>query len=146
MLHPLPQLSNLSTVLQVLDGELVGHRFLLERPVLTIGRGSECDIVINDASISRQHAQFLHQADGIYIQDLTSRNGTRVNDEPLLSPHLLKSGDLICIGKVHLDYTAVQPTDPTSSSVCLAAPIVLSPLPRILAGPTPLKLPSKRKD
>jgi len=143
---PLPQLSNLSTVLRVLDGELVGHRFILEHPVITIGRGSECNIVINDASISRQHAQFLHQADGFYIQDLTSRNGTKVNDEPLLSPHLLNHGDIISIGKVHLDYTAVQPTDPISSSVCLAAPIVLPPLPRTLAGPTPLKLPSKRKD
>jgi pSer/pThr/pTyr-binding forkhead associated (FHA) protein len=143
---PLPQLSHLSTVLRVLDGELVGHRFILELPVMTIGRGSECDIVINDASISRQHAQILHQADGIYLQDLTSRNGTRVNDEPLLSSHLLKSGDIISIGKVNLDYTAVQPTDPTSSSGCLAAPIVSPPLLRTLAGPTPLKLPSKRKN
>jgi pSer/pThr/pTyr-binding forkhead associated (FHA) protein len=143
---PLPQLPNLSTVLRVLDGELMGHMFILEHPVITIGRGSECDIVINDASISRQHAQFLHQADGIYLQDLTSRNGTRVNDEPLLSPHLLKPDDIISIGKIHLDYMAVQPPDPTSSSVCLVTPTVLPPVPRTLGGPTPLKLPSKRKD
>lgn len=144
---PLPQLSHLSPVLQVLDGELVGHRFILEHPVNTIGRGSECDIVINDASISRQHAQFLHQADGIYIQDLTSCNGTSVNNKPLFSPHLLKSGDSISIGKVHLDYMAVQPIDAIASPASLAVPpVVLPPLPRTLAGPTPLKLPSKRKD
>jgi pSer/pThr/pTyr-binding forkhead associated (FHA) protein len=143
---PLPQLINLSATLQVIDGELVGHRFPLELPVSTIGRGSECDIVINDASISRQHAQFLHQAVGIYIQDLTSSNGTRVNDEPLLIPHLLQSGDIISIGKVHLDYTVVQSLDPRESSAPLAVPMVLPSLPRKLAGPTPLKLPSKRKD
>ena len=95
---PLPGIPRSIRCLLVLDGELVGQRFVLEHPVTTVGRGNESDIVINDASISRQHAQFLRQADRVYVQDLTSRNGTRVNDEPLLSPHLLKPGDIISIG------------------------------------------------
>lgn len=136
---PLPQLSQPSALLQVVNGELVGHKFLLERPVMSIGRDSACDMVINDASISRQHAQFLHQADGIYLQDLASRNGTRVNDAPLFNPHLLQSGDMISIGKIHLAYITGQHEDVLPA---LAASI----LPRSLAGPTPLKLPSKRKD
>jgi pSer/pThr/pTyr-binding forkhead associated (FHA) protein len=143
---PLPQMLDLSAVLLVLDGELVGQRFVLELPVTTVGRGNESDIVINDASISRQHAQFLRQADGVYVQDLTSRNGTRVNDEPLLSPHLLKPGDIISVGNVHLDYVPVQPGDATSSPTSTIAPIVLPLLPRTVGGPTPLKLPSKRKN
>ncbi|HEY4033062.1 MAG TPA: FHA domain-containing protein [Ktedonobacteraceae bacterium] len=140
---PLPQLPDLSAVLLVLDGELTGHKFVLEHPVITAGRGNECDIVINDASISRQHAQFLHQADGVYVQDLTSRNGTRVNEEPLLSPHLLKPGDIISLGSIHLEYAPVQPTHTTSSPVSTTAPTVLPPLPRTVGGPMPLRLPSK---
>ena len=127
------------------DGELAGRRFVLEHPVIMVGRGSECDVVINDASISRQHAQFLRQADGVYVQDLNSRNGTRVNGEPLLSPRLVKPGDIISIGSVRLKYAPVQSTDTTSSPVSAAAPIALPPLPRTVGGPTPLKLPSKRK-
>ena len=112
---PLPQLPDLSAVLLVFDGELAGRKFVLEHPVIMVGRGSECDVVINDASISRQHAQFLRQADGVYVQDLNSRNGTRINGEPLLSPRLVKPGDIISIGSVRLKYAPVQSTDTTSS-------------------------------
>jgi pSer/pThr/pTyr-binding forkhead associated (FHA) protein len=144
---PLPQLSDLSAILLVFDGELAGHRFVLEHPLMTVGRGKECDIVINDASISRQHAQFLRQANGIYVQDLSSSNGSKINDEPLLSPQLLKPGDIISLGSVRLAYVPapVQVTDTPSSPVPTGVPTVLPPLPRTVGGPTPLKLPSKQK-
>ncbi|GHO43847.1 FHA domain-containing protein [Ktedonospora formicarum] len=72
------------------DGEMAGRSFLLDRAVLAVGRGVESDIIIRDASISRRHAQFLRQTNGDYVQDLSSRNGTRVNDEYLTGPRLLR--------------------------------------------------------
>jgi pSer/pThr/pTyr-binding forkhead associated (FHA) protein len=141
----LPQLPDQSAVLLVFDGELAGHKFVLEHPLMTVGRGSECDIVINDASISGQHAQILRQADGIYVQDVGSRNGSKVNGEPLLSPRLLKPGDIISLGNIRLTYTPVQATYTPLSPVSTGAPTVFPPLPRTVGGPMPLKLPSKQK-
>ena len=53
----LPLTDELSGVLRICNGENTGQCFSLDRALITIGRGSECDIVINDASISRVHAQ-----------------------------------------------------------------------------------------
>lgn len=141
----LPQLLDLSATLQVCDGELAGQKFSLEHPLTMVGRGKECNIEINDASISRQHAQFLQQADGVYVQDLGSRNGSRVNGEPLLSPRLLNPGDIISVGNIRLEYTLVPATHMPPLPMSTGTPTTLSFLPRILGGPTPLKLPSKPK-
>ncbi len=129
-----------SSAFLIRSGEMAGKGFLLDRPVLTIGRGVESDVIINDASISRLHAQVLRQANGDYVQDLTSRNGTKVNDEPLQAPRLLRQGDIVCLGEVRMEYTSV--------STALTTPLQPLPLPsraRSISGPVPLRLPSKPK-
>jgi pSer/pThr/pTyr-binding forkhead associated (FHA) protein len=97
---------------------------------------------MNDASISRQHAQFSRQASGDYVQDLTSRNGTLVNNEPLTGPRLLQHGDRICLGTIELQYTAAQHAPRTPM------PQIITPrsFARSMSGPVPLKLPSKQKE
>ncbi|GAC1379677.1 MAG: hypothetical protein NVS4B7_18350 [Ktedonobacteraceae bacterium] len=123
------------------DGDMAVQRFVLDRPLMTIGRGSESDIVINDASISRRHAQILQQVNGLYVQDLASRNGTRVNDEPLHVPRLLQFGDIVCLGSVCLEYTSVE-AEPAAPISLSAMP---SPAPSVHGAPVPLRLPSKPK-
>ncbi|HLH62273.1 MAG TPA: FHA domain-containing protein [Ktedonobacteraceae bacterium] len=135
-----PQVGSQDSLLVICNGELEGKSFLLDRPVITIGRGSESDIIIRDASISRRHAQFLQQANGDYVQDLASRNGTKVNGELLHAPHKLEKGDRICLGTICLEYTFV-PEARTTPLPPLPAP----PLSRPASGPTPLRLPSKPK-
>jgi pSer/pThr/pTyr-binding forkhead associated (FHA) protein len=128
--------------LTIRDGEMAGQCFLLDRPLITVGRGFESDIVINDASISRQHAQFLRQADGDYVQDLASRNGTKVNDEPLLKPRLLAPGDIVCLGNICLAYTSVQ----MAPNLPLTQVNASQSLSGLNGGPVPLRLPSKQKE
>jgi pSer/pThr/pTyr-binding forkhead associated (FHA) protein len=123
----------------ICSGEMTGRSFLLDRPVLTVGRGSESDITIYDVSISRRHAQFLRQADGDYIQDLASRNGTRVNGELLQAPRLLAKGDSIMLGDVRVEYTPVAEAKTTPMPSFSIAPGSGS-------GPQPLRLPSKPRD
>lgn len=72
--------------------------------LLTIGRGSECDVVIPDASISRRHAQVIRQESGLYVQDLGSRNGTAINGQRLSAPRRLEDGDTLAIGNIPLRY------------------------------------------
>ncbi len=127
--------------MSICDGELAGKMFLLDRPFIIVGRGSECDVVIDDASISRIHVQFSRQTDGSYVQDLVSRNGTKVNDEPLTKPHLLMQGDVVCIGNIRLEYIEVT----TASTIPLSFIITPHPFTRSMSGPVPLRLPSKPK-
>lgn len=136
---PLPLPSLIEGAFLICNGEMEDRAFLLDRPVITIGRGSESDIVINDASISRRHAQVLRQLSGNYIQDLASRNGSTINGEPLFEPHLLQSGDVVCLGNIRLEYTSVQAARTAPIPFILSTP----PLARPASGPTPLRLPSK---
>jgi len=41
-----------------------------------IGRGKHCDLVVDSAKVSREHAAVVREADGWYLQDLGSANGT----------------------------------------------------------------------
>lgn len=72
--------------------------------LLTIGRGSECDVVIPDTSISRRHAQIIRQESGLYVQDLESRNGTAINGQRLSAPRRLEDGDTLTVGAIPLRY------------------------------------------
>jgi len=131
-------------------GEMAGQSFVLERPVMTLGRGAESDIVINDVSISRRHAQVLLQANGWYVQDLASRNGTKVNDERLNVPRLLQFGDIISLGNVHLRYGENIPVQAEEAPqvlepVSLPVEMPSSQFVRTTGGPGPLRLPSRAK-
>jgi pSer/pThr/pTyr-binding forkhead associated (FHA) protein len=124
----------------ICNGAMAGRSFLLDRPVLTIGRSVECDVVIHDDSVSSQHAKFLSQADGDYVQDLSSQNSLLVNGEHLKELLLLQKGDMISLGNVRLEYTFI-PEAQTSSFPPLPLPVSAYPA----ISPGPLRLPSKPK-
>jgi diguanylate cyclase (GGDEF)-like protein len=69
---------------------------LSDSPVV-LGRGADCDIRINDHSVSRRHARIQPGADGYYAVDLQSTNGTFVNDVQA-SICKLKDGDYLRVG------------------------------------------------
>jgi pSer/pThr/pTyr-binding forkhead associated (FHA) protein len=50
---------------------------------ITVGRGPDNTIVVNDPSISTHHAQLLSEGDTYRLKDLDSTNGTRVNGKPV---------------------------------------------------------------
>ena len=138
-----PRPTDVPMLFIIRDGEAAGQSFVLDHAILTIGRGSECNVVINDASISRLHAQVLRQANGNYVQDLGSRNGTKVNGETLHEPRLLQAGDTVCVGSIRLEYKSLQsgPETPMPQSIIPAS--VVRPM---TSGPVPLRLPSKPKN
>ena len=65
--------------------------------VLTIGRGLENDIVVDDLLASRHHARITREGDGFEVVDLGSRNGTYVNGVAIDRAHL-GSQDLLTVG------------------------------------------------
>jgi diguanylate cyclase (GGDEF)-like protein len=78
-------------------GPGMGRRYALGDAPLVIGRGNDCDLRINDHSVSRRHARIQPGGDGYYAVDLQSTNGTFVNDIPA-SMHRLKDGDYLRVG------------------------------------------------
>jgi diguanylate cyclase (GGDEF)-like protein len=78
-------------------GPGMGARYTLADSPAVLGRGSDCDVRINDHSVSRRHARIQPGADGYYAVDLQSTNGTFVNDQPA-SMYKLKDGDYLRIG------------------------------------------------
>ena len=76
------------------SGPLNGERWVI-RNAMTVGRGKECEIVIEDRRISRRHALFTPNEEGILLQDLKSKNGTHHNGKAIKQAVLLTDGDLI---------------------------------------------------
>lgn len=70
----------------------------ITRPVFTLGRQGDNDLVLLDNRISRRHAQILHTPEGFRIEDCDSRHGTFVNGDRVEDPRLLKGGDQISLG------------------------------------------------
>jgi pSer/pThr/pTyr-binding forkhead associated (FHA) protein len=124
----------------ICNGEMAGRSFLLDRSVLTIGHSAECDVIIQDDSVASQHAKFLCQNDGDYVQDLSGQNAIAVNGVQLKGSLLLRKGDIISLGNVRLEYTFI-PEAQTSSFPPLSMPVSAYPP----VGPGPLRLPSKPK-
>jgi diguanylate cyclase (GGDEF)-like protein len=78
-------------------GPGMGARFVLGEIALVIGRGKDCDIRLNDHSVSRIHARIAPGPDGYRAVDLQSTNGTFVNDTPA-SDGRLRDGDYLRVG------------------------------------------------
>jgi two-component system cell cycle response regulator len=78
-------------------GTGMGTRYPLSDSPVVLGRGTDCDIRINDHSVSRRHARIQPGADGYYAVDLHSTNGTFVNDIQA-SICKLKDGDYLRVG------------------------------------------------
>jgi hypothetical protein len=70
--------------------------------VSIIGRDSGCFIAIFDSLISRQHVRIQCDGQQVTVEDLGSRNGTRLNGVSLSGPHAARDGDRIGIGSHEL--------------------------------------------
>ena len=70
---------------------------------IVVGRGAE-DVTFRlaDRNVSRRHARFLRQSGAVFVEDLRSLTGTRVNGEKLTGRRRLRAGDLVQIGDYDL--------------------------------------------
>ena len=90
----------LALQIEIPDRPLTTRRF--EQGELTIGRDPDCDCIIPDEAISARHARLTYHHSQWWLEDLQSRNGTRLNDERLTVATVIISGDKIGCGHVTL--------------------------------------------
>ena len=79
----------------------------------TMGRAADCEIVLSDGSISRRHAHVFARDDGWWVEDLQSKNGTKLNGKPVQEATRLSPGDRIELGPCSLDFSG-QPSSGTA--------------------------------
>jgi hypothetical protein len=79
-----------------------GRRLLVPPGGGTVGRSHECDVVLEDAGVSRRHAELRPGPDGWTVADLGSTNGVRVNGTQVRGVQLLRSGDLLELGSTEI--------------------------------------------
>jgi phosphoserine phosphatase RsbU/P len=63
------------------DPKVVQKRITLKKEPCVIGRHPDCEVQIDDGSVSRRHAQIIYSEGNFYVEDLQSRNGTFLNDQ-----------------------------------------------------------------
>lgn len=90
--------SSVMAVLMVMRGAAAGSEIALDEPCVTIGRDRSCDVVCDDTTVSRAHAELRRDGDDYTLMDTGSLNGTYLNRHPVAEVVDLTDGDEIWIG------------------------------------------------
>lgn len=89
--------------LVVMYGHSAGTVYRLEEDRLLAGRGDECQLLLDDVSVSRVHVEIVRTEHGLMILDKRSSNGLRINGVELPSA-MLRAGDVVELGDVRLKF------------------------------------------
>jgi hypothetical protein len=92
--------------LTIAEGKRRGRRFRFGADRIGIGRGTENDVVLNDAGVSRVHARIERRGAVWVLIDRGSANGTQLNGAALAVAATLQDGDRIRLGKVTFEFRA----------------------------------------
>ncbi len=105
-------------VLIIRDENQPPEQLPMPKDEITLGRGEECDIVLENRNISRQHIRIYKEADRYFVHDLDSKNGTWVNNQQLKGRHELQNGDEIRLAATtHVQFIGSGATTPMLSDV-----------------------------
>ena len=110
--------------LKILKGVNAGECFSLTADKTILGRESHCDIVLRRTTISRRHAQIVRDAEGFYIEDLESLNGTFVDSTRIVGPTRLRGGEHIQIDEFLMSFRQVGAAADESSLDLKTEPLV----------------------
>ncbi len=81
---------------------VAGRRLLVPPGGGVVGRSRDCEVVLDDAGISRRHAELRPGVEGWTVTDLGSTNGVRVNGREIRGPHPLAAGDRLELGSTEI--------------------------------------------
>ena len=89
-------------VFMISQGNQAGLSAELAGGVIMIGRGADCQLILDDDYVSTRHARVVSTPNGIYVEDLGSTNGTYVNGQRITAPTTITLADTVRIGKTML--------------------------------------------
>ncbi len=80
--------------------EQPGESYRFAHAQISLGRDPACDCVLDDETVSANHAQLVYRHNQWWVEDLKSKNGTFINDQRASGPIVLTSNDLLQFGKM----------------------------------------------
>lgn len=83
---------------EMVRGPMVGEKVFLKDGKNSFGRGPECDVFLDDITVSRHHCDLVQENDSVSVTDNGSTNGTYV-DSVAVDTKQLEAGDVIQIGR-----------------------------------------------
>ncbi|MBN1852503.1 MAG: SpoIIE family protein phosphatase [Pirellulales bacterium] len=98
-------------ILFAVQGLAPGTQFPIVEDRAILGRHPDCQIVLDEAAVSRHHAEITCQGDCFFIQDLGSRNGTFVNGRLIDGRVPLRNGDRILICDLAFEFQLTSPSE-----------------------------------
>ncbi|MEX0704580.1 MAG: SpoIIE family protein phosphatase [Planctomycetales bacterium] len=127
--------------LTIVEGGAPGRILQLHEGRTVLGRHPQCQIILENAAVSRYHAQILESHGSFYVEDLRSRNRTLLNGEPVDGRRELHDADEIQVCDVRLRFHLQQgpelpqgPPQPARIPATGGAPEKRRRLPTIAAG------------
>ncbi len=87
-----------TATLTVITGFNAGEVFMLDGDSLTIGRGNESEVPVEEAGVSRAHARLKKAGETWFLEDLGSTNGSFVSAVRVKKPVALTRGDRVQLG------------------------------------------------
>jgi len=133
--------------LVVRQGPIPGQVFECDRNEISIGRDIANDFVINDAEVSRRHARLTLEVDRYQIEDMNSTNGTYIDGQRLIGPHIMAIGEIIMfgdnVGVIFEGETA--PSDITVISTVDLGSTPVAAIPAPIETPVQLNTPTQPK-
>ena len=107
---PTPVPPNYRFYLKFMEGDMTGEVFEMKGGRgYSMGRSRDCDVPLGDIKASRVHARiFILGVDKYFIQDLTSTNGTFLNEQKVLDVLPLKNQDVIRVGLTKMKFIVLK--------------------------------------
>lgn len=101
-------------ILYITEGEQAGQRWQIERDSFVVGRGGECDLILPERQVSREHIRIFREGDTFILEDLDSKNGTWLNNTQVQAERrTLHDGDEITIAMaVRMTFVDSESTAP----------------------------------
>lgn len=93
-------------LIRFIKGLSPGKTCILKDSSCVLGRGLDCEIVLDIAAVSRKHARIFQHGNDYYLEDLKSRNGTYLDEKLISEPVKLENGERIRICNVVMAFCA----------------------------------------
>lgn len=91
-------------------GENIVHKYVFDKEIMSVGRARDNDIVIENLSVSRNHARIRKEGDRFILTDLNSANGTFVNGVRVTRVEIVND-DIVTVGKHKLHFIDKKQSD-----------------------------------